>query len=426
MELNFIQRAIFRFYELGWNLVIPLSKFNRRIAEGYDQRKFTQLPDEPARLWVQAASAGEAYLTWELIKRLHPYEPINVFLTSNTKQGIEILNRAVDDITPNNRGVSAISAYFPFDKPSIMRRAVDYIRPHVMVLLETELWPGLLGTLKEYGCKCIIINGRISEKSFHRYRYLSLIWPSIRPDAIMAISKEDARRYAVLFNHNHVTTMPNMKFDRLVPSKTSENSENPLSKIIPPDTPFIVFGSIRKKEEPAVAKMMKSILNEIPQSVFGVFPRHLNRIRHWETLLKRRSIPCQLRSSLKSPATPGSVILWDVFGELTTAYIKAKAAFVGGTLAPLGGQNFLEAMICGVPPVIGPHWDNFKWIGSEIIEHGFVRQASNQRQVAEILIRDIQEGYDRTTFHEKALTYIKNRQGGSDRASNVICEYLKR
>jgi 3-deoxy-D-manno-octulosonic-acid transferase len=242
----------------------------------------------------------------------------------------------------------------------------------------------------------------------------------------MAISKEDARRYAALFNHTHVTTMPNMKFDRLVQSKTSDNSENPLSKIILPDTPFIVFGSIRKKEEPAVAKMMKSILNEIPQSVFGVFPRHLNRIKHWETLLKRRSIPCRLRSSLKSKADPGSVILWDVFGELTTAYIEAKAAFVGGTLAPLGGQNFLEAIICGVSPVIGPHWDNFKWAGSEIIELGFVRQASNQRQVTEILIRDILEGYDRALFHKKALTYIQDRQGGSDRASNVICEYLKR
>lgn len=421
-----MQRGVFRFYDLGWDLAIPFLKFNNRLEEGFEQRRLIQLPDTPADLWIQAASAGEAYLAWELVKRLEPHEPIRILLTTNTSQGIGILNRAIDDITTNNRGVTAFSAYFPFDKPGIMRKAVNHIRPRAMVLLESELWPGLLAALKELGSKCIIVNGRITRKSLRRYGPIASLWPPIRPDAIMAISREDAQRFAILFRYNRVTTMPNMKFDRLGKAEDLDDISNHLRMIFPSNAPFIVLGSIRKQEESAVSKIIPAILHKIPHAIIGVFPRHLHRISRWESILRRLSVPWRLRSDENAPIPSGSVLLWDVFGELTNAYAIAKAAFVGGSLAPLGGQNFLEPLIYGVPPVIGPHWDNFTWVSPDIFGHRLVKQAFDWRQVAEALINDVQGSYDRDSFRKKAWSYIEERQGGSDRACQVICQYLKR
>ncbi|GAJ13578.1 unnamed protein product, partial [marine sediment metagenome] len=162
-----------------------------------------------ADLWIQAASVGESYLTWSLLKSIKPVRPIKVIVTSNTIQGVKVLESAIKDITPNDRGVCASVAYFPFDKPSIMEDTVRKIRPKIMVLLESEMWPGLLNALKKYDCKTIIINGRITTKSLRRY----LIWPSfwhrIRPDKILAISNDDANRFVRLFGDETVETMIN-------------------------------------------------------------------------------------------------------------------------------------------------------------------------------------------------------------------------
>jgi len=131
-----------------------------------------------------------------------------------------------------------------------------------------------------------------------------------------------------------------------------------------------------------------------------------------------------LRSDIKTQIPDGAVILWDVFGELDLAYAQASAAFVGGTLAPLGGQNFLEPLISGITPVIGPFWDNFKWVGKEILDLGIVHQAVSWKEVAEILIAAIMNPQPRETVRQQAGAYIKKRQGGTDIACRLIGEYL--
>jgi len=115
----------------------------------------------------------------------------------------------------------------------------------------------------------------------------------------------------------------------------------PLAGLIPPDSPFAVLGSVRQPEEPDVLRLIADLLDRRPGTVIGLFPRHLHRVDRWRELLSRRSIPWALRSGLKEAAQAGQVIVWDVFGELSGAYAQADAAFVGGSLAPLGGQNFL-------------------------------------------------------------------------------------
>ena len=125
-------------------------------------------------MWIQAASAGESYLALNFVKNLKLAYPLKILITSNTKQGIEILERAADDIMLSQKKKIIFISYFPFDKPAIMKKAVRKVCPKLMVLLETEIWPGLMMALKKRGCKIVIINGRLTLKSFNRY----MLWQS--------------------------------------------------------------------------------------------------------------------------------------------------------------------------------------------------------------------------------------------------------
>ncbi|NNK85354.1 MAG: 3-deoxy-D-manno-octulosonic acid transferase, partial [Desulfobacterales bacterium] len=336
-------KVAFRLYNIGWNIFIPFLRLNKRIAEGFKQRILAEkLPK--ADIWIQAASVGESFLAKELISHFKPSIPTRILLTSNTSQGIEILKKSVSEITPNVRGIIAFTAYFPFDKPAIMAQAVNDVGPKIMLLLESEMWPAHLASLKKKGCKILIINGRITSKSLSRYLIWPSLWSTLSPDKILAISKNDANRFATLFGEDRVDVMPNTKFDRTGNAGSLTSIKNPLEEIIPLETPFVVLGSIRSEEEPLVEKIVSDILHRYPEIIVGLFPRHKQRLKHWEKALNRMSVPWVLRSRTKQMVSHGTVILWDTFGELSHAYEMSKAAFVGGSLAPLGGQNFLEAI----------------------------------------------------------------------------------
>ncbi len=423
MSNNLPQKAAFLLYNLCWDLAIPVLRFKMSSVEGFDQR-ILKSKKSAADLWIQAASVGESYLTWSLLKSIKPVRPIKVIVTSNTIQGVKVLESAIKDITPNDRGVCASVAYFPFDKPSIMEDTVRKICPKIMVLLESEMWPGLLNAIKKYDCKTIIINGRITTKSLRRY----LIWPSfwhrIRPDKILAISNDDANRFVRLFGDETVETMNNIKFDRIGHPDTSSFTYNPLTKIIPPRSSLIVLGSIRQQEETEVKKIIIDLRRRQPKTIIGLFPRHIHRIKYWKKALKRLKIPWTVRSEIENHVPQGTLILWDTFGELGMAYRLSRAAFVGGSLAPLGGQNFLEPLSSGVIPVIGPFWDNFAWIGREIIEKGLVQEAADWKSVADALVKSLQKSSSHEKVREAVYEYVKIHQGGTARACHLINEFL--
>jgi len=363
-------------------------------------------------------------MAWSILKKLHPHKPVKVIVTSNTRQGLDIIDRAICDITPNQRGVSACSAYFPFDKPSIMETAVKTIRPRVMTLLESEIWPGLLAALKKYGCNTLIINGRITATSMTRYLIWSSFWRMIGPDKILGISESDVKRFALIFDKKRVEVMSNIKFDNIGDITHGLETEKHLGNIIRSGTPFLVLGSTRREEEPEVEKIILNIHRRRSDTVIGLFPRHMHRITYWKKTLDRIAIPWILRSKTEKQVSDGTVILWDTFGELSSAYELSKGAFVGGSLASLGGQNFLEPLTCGVIPVIGPSWGNFAWVGREIVEQGLVHVAANWKEVANFLVESIEKTTPREKVRKKVLMYVKNRQGGTAKACSLIEKLL--
>jgi 3-deoxy-D-manno-octulosonic-acid transferase len=154
--MNLTHKTAFAFYNLSWSVALPWLRLNHRLAEGYHQRAFKDKLPGVADLWIQAASVGESFLALEILKTLEVEQPIQILLTSNTRQGIDILNQALPELIRGQNQIQTAVHYFPFDKPSIMAAAVAGIRPKLMVLLETEIWPGLLLALKAQSCKILI------------------------------------------------------------------------------------------------------------------------------------------------------------------------------------------------------------------------------------------------------------------------------
>ncbi|MBW2408177.1 MAG: 3-deoxy-D-manno-octulosonic acid transferase [Deltaproteobacteria bacterium] len=426
MCLSRSEKFAFRLYNLAWGMIIPFLRYNRRLAEGFEQRTFEKSPPEGVDIWIQAASVGESFLARGLIEGLRAIRPLHVLLTSNTDQGMHILQQAIDELQSNGDGLRVQAAFFPFDKPDIMRAAVEHLRPRVMVLLETEIWPGLLLGLKACGSRIMIINGRLTPKSFKRYRLWPSIWRSLSPDRVLATSAADAGRYKALFGSNGIATMPNIKFDRIaVRAPADPAPSHQLEHLLPPEATFVILGSIRRQEEPWIVKIIKAILSSRKNAVIGLFPRHQHRIEHWQHILGRAQFRWILRSSIQSSVPQGCVVLWDTFGELAAAYRFSTAAFVGGSLAPLGGQNFLEALVCGAIPVIGPSWENFAWVGPELPASGLLKVAQDWKQVADQLIKDIDHPAPHREVLERVDQYLKGRRGGTEIACRHIMEMLE-
>ena len=424
--LNGPEKLAFLFYDRLWGLAMPLIKCNHRLSEGIDQRLFRSCLPGASDIWIQAASVGESFLALEILKRLRPGAPMRILLTTNTTQGLEIFEKVRSEHLLQDRDIRVETAYFPFDRPRIMQRAVRHIRPALMVLLEAELWPAHLAALKNARTRILVVNGRMSAKSLKRYRWWPAFWRRLSPDGILAMSGADAHRFATLFGPQRVNVIPNLKFDRLDLNSAGSTSINPLAPLFLPDVELLVMGSIREAEEEAIQKIITAIRRLRPDTVIGLFPRHMQRLTAWASYLDRRRIAWRLRSRVAAPAAPGTVILWDTFGELVSAYRLCRAAFVGGSLAPLGGQNFLEAVTSGVVPVIGPHWDNFAWVGEAFIKLGLIQVAADWRQAADLLMTNLSQTPRREHVRRRAMQYIEERQGGTDRVCRLIENALTR
>jgi 3-deoxy-D-manno-octulosonic-acid transferase len=419
MPLNAQIRFWLKLYESAWTLALPGLALSPRLREGWRERMLRDAARGPVDLWIQAASGGEAYLALEIAGSLSKALPVDMLITSGTSQGLEILEKGRGRLSPHTR-----TAFFPLDIPSLMKKAIDRWRPALLVLLETELWPGLLGACREKGVPVVILNGRMSKKSLSAYLRLRKFWLQIAPDAVYAVSPEDADRFEALFGNDRVGSMKNIKFDRLSLKGSGGRIENPLGLLIPAESPFLVLGSIRKEEEGEIDELLKAVRAVLPRVVVGLFPRHMQRLEHWKKTLARTGMPWRLRSGLVGRVSPGTVILWDAFGELEEAYSRAQAAFVGGSLKPCGGQNFLEALAHGVTPCIGPHWENFAWVGRDIVRSGLVREVADRRELVQCLAQNLLEPHPREEILSKAGAYWEERKGGTEQARRVIERYL--
>lgn len=414
-----------RLYGAAWMASTPFLGLSPRLRKGWSERLGGPGLASSVDVWIQAASAGEAYLALEVARGLTRRGVLRVHVTSWTAQGMEVIERE-GGVKPGARSSSEglTASFFPFDGPGRMKRVLTGLRPGVLILLETELWPGLLAACREGGTPVLILNGRLSERSLRSYHCAASLLKELRPTEIYAVSREDASRYAHLFGPEDVHLMNNIKFDRIRFHPPDAAGLLAVDRILPAGTPFVVLGSVRKEEEEDVFKAATAVLGASPGAVLGLFPRHMHRVGAWEKRLREKTLPWTRRSELSAPVRPGTLILWDRFGELGEAYGRANAAFVGGSLYPCGGQNFLEPLSWGVAPCVGPFRDNFAWVGNEIFTLGLAKEVRDGNDLARSLCRDLAKPEARRAVLQRAEAYVRERRGGTETACATIMAHL--
>ncbi len=359
----------------------------------------------------------------EIASRLPASRSLRVLATSGTQQGIDSLRKGCRQLPPSSPLTIEVCC-FPLDAPRVMAKAFDRFRPRLCVIVETELWPGFLWQAKSRSIPVLLVNGRISNKSFGSYSRLRWLFRQLAPDRVWAISPEDGKRFAHVMGAERVGLMNNIKFDRIQPPIPG-TPPSAISSLLGPDTPFVLLGSIRREEEERIFNVIVTLLKTKQDILIGVFPKHIERAGHWLSALADRKIPAVRRSETSTACPPGTVVVWDVFGELAGAYSLAKTAFIGGSLLNLGGQNFLEPLVFGLRPLIGPYWSNFAWVSRDIVDAGLVREVHDENELCAALLAQLDSEESRQQVIEQVQDYLAPRKGGTRLAAGEILHFLQ-
>ncbi|MGH9350230.1 MAG: 3-deoxy-D-manno-octulosonic acid transferase, partial [Vicinamibacterales bacterium] len=339
--------------------------------------------DGDESIWVHAVSVGEVLVARTLIPDLRRrYPRLKVFLSTTTLSGQQLARRDVRDTD----GVF----YFPFDWRFTARRTLSLVRPRLFVMVETEIWPNLLRECRRRGVKTVVVNGRISYRSYPRYRLVRPLFSRVLAtiDHFCVQGEETARRLAALgADSAHVTITGSVKFDSL--GLTPPPGRNRVLRFfrMSPNRPVIVAGSTSRGEEEAVVRAFNRVRTGVNGALLVIAARHPERFAEVERLCRQEGLLTVRRSELPIDAEPrADAVILDTIGELAQLYQIATAVFVGGSLVPAGGHNILEPAAFGKPIVFGPHMQNFSEIAETFLQNGAAVQVRTDRELEEALV----------------------------------------
>ena len=329
------------------------------------------MPSRSARCWPSAA--------WS--RRWTPRCPSTSIVISTTTRTGQALAR-------ERFGANRVF-YCPLDLPWAVRAYLNALQPRLLILAETEFWPNLLSGCFRRRIPVAVVNARISDRSWPRYRRLRGLWRPFlsRLSRVLAQSQTDAERLkAIGCLPERVSVAGNLKFD----VRAAEEAEaTRLLKALAAGLRLVVAGSTLEGEEAALLEAWPRLLEADPQLAMVLAPRHPERFAAVAALLDKSGVrlgaalglALSRRSSLK-PLQPGQIVLLDTIGELASVYSLASVAFVGGSLIPAGGHNPLEPAQFGVPIVMGPHYANFRAITEDLLAHDAIRIAAKEELAA--------------------------------------------
>jgi 3-deoxy-D-manno-octulosonic-acid transferase len=369
-------------------------------------------------IWIHAVSVGEVLAVSTLVQRLRERHPDYRIVVSTTT--------ATGNKLARERFGAENAFFFPLDFGFAIRPYLRALRPKVVILAETEFWPNFVRLGHAFGAKMAVVNARISDRSFPRYRrWQSVFRRVLRPvNVFLAQSDEDARRLAAIGADTHrVSVGGNLKFE--VNARADQEIVAQLKEAFAKGgaQPLIVAGSTVEGEEPLVLKACEELRARFPQLAVILAPRHRERFEAAAQSVTESSFSLVRRSQWKGePLAPGTVFLLDSIGELASLYALANVAFVGGSLVPRGGHNILEPAQHGVPIVIGPHYENFRDTIRIFERAGAVRIVVR----AELRAEFVRLLSDKTgeEMGQRAAMVIESQSGATDRTLRTVEELL--
>jgi 3-deoxy-D-manno-octulosonic-acid transferase len=396
--------------------MLRLGKYRAGLAERFGRVPGRIRTDDlrPA-IWIHAVSVGEVLAISGLVAALRQAMPGYRILVSTTTHTGQKLAR--------ERFGSENVFYFPLDFGLCIRPYVKALCPALVVVAETEFWPNFLRILRSSGARVAVVNARISDRSFPRYRrWRSLLSHVLRyVDLFLAQSEEDARRLREIgAQTDRVQVSGNLKFDVKPPEEAPVVAEVRQAISRGGAGPVIVAGSTVEGEEEQVVASFNKTREQYPQALLILAPRHKERFAAVTEILSRSGVTFVLRSAMnRESSLTGSVLLLDTLGELAAVYALADIAFVGGSLVPRGGHNILEPAHWGVATVVGPHTENFRDIIGIFRRTNAVRVAQPEH-LADVLLELLRNDEDRCGLGLRARKVVEEQMGATQRTLDAL------
>jgi 3-deoxy-D-manno-octulosonic-acid transferase len=371
---------------------------------------------KPARplIWIHAVSVGETRAAEPLVRALRARYPDHAILMTH--------------MTPTGRrtgvalfGDTVLRAYLPYDFPRGVTHFLDHFAPRVGVIMETEIWPNLVASCKARGVPLVLANARLSARSARGYRRLG----SLAREAVGAFSEiaaqtaDDAQRFEAL-GARSVTVTGSLKFDVAPPLEQLARGRAWRESCGP--RPVLLAASTRAGEEALVLDAYAQIAGN---PLLVLVPRHPQRFDEVASLLRERGLRYARRSAGDPVAPDIDVLLGDSMGEMPAYYAACDLAFVGGSLVPSGGQNFIEACAVGTPVLLGPHTYNFAEAAARAIAGGAALRVDNPSDLAHVATRLLADRDARAQMAQHGLAFAHAHQGATGKVMAAIEGMMK-
>jgi 3-deoxy-D-manno-octulosonic-acid transferase len=371
-----------------------------------------QTDGRPA-IWLHAVSVGEVLAVSRLVGELERAFPeFRLLISTTTKTG--------QDLARDRFGPDRVF-YCPLDLAWATRAYLEALNPRMLILAETEFWPNLLSGCYRRGIPVAVVNARISDRSWPRYKSLKGLWRPFlsRLGRVLAQSEVDAERLRALgCVAERVTVTGNLKFD-VRAAKEAEATR--MLKAGAEGARFVVAGSTLEGEEAALLEAWPLLLEGDKKLVMVMAPRHPERFGTVAALLEQLGVDWVRRSDWKAGELlrSGQVVLLDTIGELASVYSLASVAFVGGSLVAAGGHNPLEPAQFGVPIVMGPHYSNFRAITEDLRTHNALR-ITEKDELAKTLMELLSDGETAKALGERAKKVFDEQSGATRRSVEAL------
>jgi 3-deoxy-D-manno-octulosonic-acid transferase len=405
-------------YLLFW-LLLPFLLLHPRVRQGIKRRLglYDVSLEGGPRIWLHGASAGDVLGLVPIVRELKALRPdVRVIVSAITDSGAAMAQQRLKDL-------AQLVTFLPYDLPGACRRTIAALRPDVLVLEYTELWPQLIHAASRAGVKLALTNGRIGPRKVGRYRALFAFTGNLLEhfDILMMRAEEEAERALVLgAPRDRVHVTGNTKFDALAVS-VPDTEDAALKEALKLGSERLwVCGSTHEGEEGPLLRMFAQLRRENADLRLLIAPRYIERAGRVLTLARSLGLSARLRSQ---PGGAEPVIVLDTIGELVRAYQLATVVFVGGSFGRRGGQNILEPAACGKPVLFGPRMENFADSVQVLVGRGGL-QVRDPAALLRLLHDLLARPDELRKLGELARDAVSSVRGASARDARLIAELL--
>lgn len=379
-------------------------------------------PDQPNKrdkpvIWVHAVSLGEAVAAVPLVRALHERHPdYRYIVTTVTETGREAVEQRLAGVAEHR--------YAPMDFSWAVTGMVDRLRPALYLFVETELWPNLLWTLRDRQVPTILVNGRLSSRSFRRQDIAGIrtLYRLVLRSITLCLMQSDRDRQRIVAlgaDPEAVYTTGNIKFDQPLPVLEGETSLR-RSFGLHEGERLILAGSTHPGEEELLVSAYGRIVNTHSSAVLMLAPRHIERVDQVEAMIRHAGFVAQRKSLIGERVAGPRVIILDTRGELARAYREAVVAFVGGTLVPVGGHNLLEPAVWGRPVLFGPYTDHCAEMAALLEGAGGGRRVMGAEDMVRFCTEWLSDQDACDTVGRAAKRVVLDNQGALKRSLELI------